>query len=88
MNDQWQFSLVHLAVTLWTHRPSHVLIRIEKEAVLRGCLPGCIVVFFFRFGIILLLLFDKSDGLLELTVLKRLVQRNHSRRACSPGFGK
>jgi len=34
MDHQWQLPLVHLAVTLWTPRPSHVLIRVEKEAVL------------------------------------------------------
>ena len=72
MNDQWQFSLVHLAVTLWTDRPSHILIGIEKKRYWGGCFPSCVIVFFFRFAIVLLLLLDKSNGLLELTMLIRL----------------
>src|SRR5882762_1085283 len=35
MDHQWQFPLMHLAITLWTLRPSHVLVRVEKEPVLR-----------------------------------------------------
>ena len=38
MDHQWQLSLVHLVLTLRAHRPPHILIRIEKEAVTRGLL--------------------------------------------------
>ncbi len=36
MDHQWQLPLVHLVVALRAPRKPHVLIGIEKEAVLRG----------------------------------------------------
>ncbi len=88
MDHQWQFPLMHLAITLWTLRPSQVLIGIKKEAVLRWLLPKLCHCLLFPLHHYSLLLLDESDGLLELTVLKRLVQRDHRRRAYSSGFGK
>ena len=38
MDHQWQLPLVHLVVALRAPRKPHVLIGIEKEAVLRGLL--------------------------------------------------
>src|SRR6266487_2449970 len=61
MNDQWQFSLVHLAVTLWALRPSHILIGIEKEAVLRGLFAKLYCGFLFSIWHGLLLFLDKDN---------------------------
>jgi hypothetical protein len=36
MDHQWQLALPHFAITLRATRKAHVLIGIEKEAVLRG----------------------------------------------------
>ncbi len=88
MDHKWQLPLMHLAVTLWTPRPPHVLVRIEKEPVLRRLFAKLCCGFLFPMCHCSLLLLDKSDGLLELTLLKRFVQRDHRRRAYSPGFGK
>jgi hypothetical protein len=80
---------MHLIVALWASRKPHVLIGIEKEAILGWLLAKlCHCLLFPMCHCSFLLLLDESDGLLELTVLKRLVQRDHRRLAYSPGFGK
>src|SRR2546425_9236173 len=50
MDHQWQLPLVHLVVTLRALRKPHVLIGIEKEAVLRGLLPKLCCSFLFPIG--------------------------------------
>ncbi len=80
MNDQWQFSLVHLAVTLWALRPSHILIGIEKEAVLRGLFAKLYCGFLFSIWHGLLLFLDKDNGLLDLAVLTWLLYPDHRAR--------
>lgn len=78
MNDQWQLSLVHLTVALRTPRKPHILIGIEKEAILGWLFAKLCHGLLFLIGHGSFLLLDERDGLLELTVLKRVVQRDHS----------
>ncbi len=50
MDHQWQLALVHLVVALRAFRKPHVLIRIEKEAVLRGLFAQLCSGFLFPIG--------------------------------------